>query len=162
MANINFTPDKAEADSMGAYTPLPKGKYEVMIVASELRDTRAGDGSYLSLQYTILSGDQTNRTLYQNYNIKNPNPMAVSLAHKALSALCFACGKGESVPDSEDLHNIPLMVDVVISRDGKNNDIKSYSKSNNAVSVQPAQEFVPVPPVGASTVDFAPDDSTPF
>ncbi len=47
----NFTFNAAEVAVTNSFDPIPAGTYQVMITGAEVKNTKAGGGSYLSLEY---------------------------------------------------------------------------------------------------------------
>ena len=136
--------DATTIDPMGSmsFEPLPDGDYEVMIVASQMKPTKAGTGAYLELKCQVVSGDYSGRFLWSRLNLKNPNSTAVEIAKRELSAICHAVGVLK--PKSKDeLHNIPLMVHVTKRPDGRGgetNEMRGWSakKTSATASVSTA------------------------
>lgn len=119
---------------------LPPGKYVVQIVESEMADTRAGNGQMLKLTFEVMYGEHERRKLWANLNLINPNPTAVEIAQRDLSAICHAVGKLQ-VNDSEELHFKPLMLTVAVQTidkktkqtlDKPRNEISGYAPVNGA------------------------------
>ena len=140
MANLNgFNAHEVEPST--SFDPLPAGKYLAVITASEMKPTKAGDGSYLELTFTVLEGPYKNRTLWARLNLDNPNATAVKIARGELSAICRAVGVMQP-RDSVDLHNLPLVVTVKLKkRDDTGeltNEVKGYAKKESAAG-QPQQ-----------------------
>jgi len=118
----------AEVEPNEAFTALPAGDYPVIIIASELKATKAGTGKYLELQLQVLEGTYQNRRLFDRLNLQNPSADAVRIAKGTLSAICRAVGVLEP-KDSAELHTKPLMatVKVVKDREGNNqNEVTGY------------------------------------
>ena len=129
---------------------LPAGTYECCIVESGMFPTKSGTGSFLKLTFEVVSGEYTGRKLFARLNLDNPSPTAVQIARGDLSAICRAVGV-MSPHDSEELHNLPLLVTVKVRHleDGDVNDIKSYApvKRAAAAAAQPASSApTSVPP----------------
>ncbi|MFN3612354.1 DUF669 domain-containing protein [Tepidimonas sp.] len=116
---------------------LPAGKYLAQIVSSEMRPTKDGRGQYLFLQLDILEGPFAGRKLFDRLNLVNDNPDTVDIATRTLSSICRATGQMQ-VKDSEQLHLIPLIVDVRVrppkGQYGESNSIR-YLPRNAAASV---------------------------
>jgi len=124
MANLgNF--DATTVDPTKPFELLPPGKYVVQIVASEMRVTKDGMGQYLWLELDVLEGDLMGRKVFDRLNLVNNNPSTVEFAQRTLSAICHATGRMQ-VQDSENLHLIPMLVDVRV-QPPKN----GYSESNS-------------------------------
>jgi hypothetical protein len=145
MANLNgFNANDVEPNT--AFEPIPAGKYLAAITASETKQTRNGDGSYLELTLTILEGDYQSRMLWARLNLDNPNATAVKIARGDLSAICRAVNVMQP-KDSTDLHNLPLVVNVKLKKRADNdeltNEIKGFEprqspETSNATSQKPA------------------------
>lgn len=138
MAKLGTTFDASSVDPTMPFEALPPGQYLVQIVASEMRPTRDGSGQYLWLELDVLDGDHKGRKLFDRLNLVNANPMAVEIAQRTLSAICHAAGKLQ-VQDSDELHLIPMMVDVKV-RPPKN----GYDASNK-IRYLPLEETSPQP-----------------
>ena len=129
MAALNFNAENVEPQQ--SFDALPPGRYEAIISESEMKDTKAGTGQYLQLTFTVVGGQHEGRKLWSRLNLVNPNATAVSIAERELSAICHCVGI--LVPqDSEELHDRPLIVDVIQELNPmsgqQTNRIKGYSK----------------------------------
>jgi hypothetical protein len=113
MANLGSTFDATGIEPVQAYEVIPPGKYLAQIVKSEMRVTKDGMGQYLWLELDVLDGPQKGRKLFDRLNLVNANPQTVEIAQRTLSAICHATGRMQ-VQDSEELHLIPLLVDVQV------------------------------------------------
>lgn len=102
-----------DVDPGQSFEPLPRGKYAAIIVASEVKETKKGDGQYLSLRFKIVEGDYENRTIFANLNMVNPSADAQRIARQQFSAICHATGV-LSPADTSELHGIPIMITVKI------------------------------------------------
>jgi hypothetical protein len=151
MANLNgFNANDVEPNSL--FEPIPAGKYLAAITASETKQTRNGDGSYLELTLSILEGDFKGRVLWARLNLDNPNATAVKIARGDLSAICRAVNVMQP-KDSTDLHNLPLVISVKLKKrvdnDELTNEIKGFepkqspgtsSTSSSQSSQKPASD----------------------
>jgi hypothetical protein len=115
MAQIGGTFNANTVEPAGSIEPLPPGRYTVMITDSDWVQTKAGDGHYLKLTFKVIEGDGINRLIWTNLNLDNPNPKAVEIAQRELSAICRACDVME-VEDSQQLHGIPMSAQVKIRK----------------------------------------------
>lgn len=135
MAQLGF--DATQVQPNEPFEVIPAGKYKVQIVASEMRPTKDGNGSYLWLELDILEGECQGRKLWDRLNLSNPNQQAVEIAQRTLSAICHATGKVK-VQDSEELHFIPMIATVRVRPAGNgydaSNEIRGYAPANGAVS----------------------------
>ena len=147
MANLgNF--NAQEVEPMAEFTPLPAGKYLVVISESEMKSTKAGNGTYLQFTFEILEGEFKGPHLWSRLNLNNPNETAVKIARAELSAICRAVGM-MAPNDSVELHNLPLVISVRCKKrkdtDEIVNEIKGYAKKDAATG-QPQQAQSSDPP----------------
>lgn len=129
MANLNF--DANEVEPSSPLDPIPDGNYTVVITQSEIKSTKSGTGSYLQLTFEVIDGPFKGRLLWVRLNLDNPNATAVQIARQELSAICRAVDVMKP-QDSEDLHNVPLDVDVRSKKRSDSNEftnvVKGYHK----------------------------------
>lgn len=152
MASLNFKASNIQFEERTApsYGPLPAGEYEAMIVKSETKTTKSGNGSYLELEMHVISGDHTGRRHWERLNLDNPSLQTVKIAEEQLARLCVALGLDE-VNDSEELHDKPFVAEFGIDKkDNTKNVIWSYRAISGA-PVSPAKLATPkAPPPPAS------------
>jgi hypothetical protein len=141
MASIGFAFDANSVQPSTAYEALPQGDYEVMIVDSNMEGNKAGTGQFLKLQLQVISGPRTNAVLFVRLNLDNPNPKAVEIAQRDLSAICHAVGVLQ-VTDSAQLHNRPFIAKVTVKDDpqyGLSNEVKGYKPMGQAQQPAPVR-----------------------
>lgn len=97
MANfLDFTDeeldDKAIPVSTGMPEPVPPGKYTLQCEKGEMTYTRAGTGVIFKVMMAILTGEFAGRTVWANFNVKNPSDQAVTIGISELKALVAAVG----------------------------------------------------------------------
>ena len=149
MAILNFNANEVEPSK--AFDPIPAGKYIAVITDSEMKETRAGTGRYLQLEFEITDGEYAGRKLWSRLNIENQNAEAVRLARADLSAICRAVNV-LTPSDSIDLHNLPLVIKVHCRKDKNTgeitNDIRGYESKAN---YKPEPKQAPATPTTAQT-----------
>ena len=153
MATLNF--NATEVTPSTTLEAIPAGKYQAVIVESELKMTKSGTGSYLELTFEIIAGEFAKRRLWARLNIKNSNPKAVEIAQRDLAAICYAVNVLHP-QDSSELHDKPLTVAVRCAKNQETgelqNEIKGYAAPVSVSSVQPAAPVAAAPksaPAGA-------------
>lgn len=119
MAQIDF--DATGVDPATPFEVLPVGKYAVIVSATEMKQTKAGDGYYLECEYTVTEGAHEGRRLWSRHNISNPNAKAEQIARQELSAICHAVGILK-VADSAELHDRPLVIEVGLEKNKQNGE----------------------------------------
>ncbi len=124
--------DATKIAPQGDRTPLPAGDYKMVIEKSEKKPTKNGNGHFLELVIKVVDGEHAGRMVWDRLNIWNANQTAAQIAASTLSAICHATGVMKPNA-SEQLHNIPMMVSVVVKeRDDKkgefSNEVKAYKR----------------------------------
>ena len=109
MAQLPNVFKPSEAKSM----TIPKCWVIASVVKSQVKDTNAKDGKYLSLSFKVQSGRYKGRMLFTNLNLVNKNETTVQIAEAHLKKMCEAVGI-EEMEDSVDLHGKPMGVKVDI------------------------------------------------
>lgn len=144
MANFNFNASTVEPMQPRSYGPLPAGDYEMIIVKSDVKPTKAGTGHYLELEMQVVSGEHSGRRHWERLNIDNPNKTAQDIAEAALASLCFAVGITD-MTDTMQLHDIPFIAHVEIDRkEPDRNRIMGYVNAGAAaVAAVPAKAAAP-------------------
>lgn len=143
MAYVGFNAENVEPQV--AFEPLPEGRYEVVIVDSDVKTTKAGTGRYLELKCEVISGDFKGRFLFGRLNTENPNEKAQQIGQAQLSALCRAVNVMH-INDSSELHNLPFAVKVVQKKREDNGEMTNEIKGYEPRDGKPAEK-----PVAAAT-----------
>ena len=151
MAELNF--NSANVEPQQSFEPIPKGWYDLLIEGVELKPTRAGTGSYLSLQLKVQGGEFNNRTGFDMITYSNPNAQAVEIGHRKLSALCRAVGIVE-LTSTDLLENriVAGKVGVRVDKTGEydpQNDVREYKSA--AAATAPVTGNVNTANAGAAT-----------
>ena len=137
-----------EVEPNSSFDPIPADKYVAMIVESEVKPTKTGNGSYLQFTFQILEGPYKGRLLWTRLNMDHPNQQTVQIARGELSAICRALGV-MTPNDSVELHNLPLVITVRCKKRADTgeitNEIKGYAKKE-AAKGQPQQAATNTPP----------------
>ena len=107
------------------YTPIPAGEYLAIITKSGYFQNKKQNGNMLRLEWKIQGGEANGRTLMDNLNLDNPNPIAVEIANKTLNSICKACAK-VGVQDSEELHGIPVKLTLGVKAANANNPARNH------------------------------------
>lgn len=138
MATFNFNANSVEPMQPRTYGPLPAGAYDMMIVKSDVKPTKAGTGHYLELEMQVIAGEHSGRRHWERLNVDNPNKQAEEIAKEALAALCFAVGVTD-MDDTVQLHDIPFVANIEIDRkDPERNRITGYLSAGVAPAAKPA------------------------
>lgn len=128
---------------------IPAGTYDAVIVESDYKANKKGNGHNLHLTLQLLNGKFQNRKLWDVLCVDNPSNVAQRIAQGSLSAICRAVGV-MNPNDSSELHNRPLKIVVKVGQDDIGNpqsQIAGYKArheggpaTNGAATAQPAQQ----------------------
>jgi len=144
MADLNGF-DANEVEPAGSFEPIPAGKYQAVITESEMVETKAGTGQFLKLTFQVIEGEYENRLVWARLNIENANEQARDIARGQLSAICRAVGVMKP-RSSDELHDIPLVIDVKCSKrkdtGDLTNEIKGFLPAGSAKSEPKAKATV--------------------
>lgn len=128
------------------------GEYEAMIIESEMKATKSGDGAYVQLKVQLKNG----RILFERLNIQNKNEKAVEIAYRTLKKICEAVGK-TSIKDTTELHNKKMLVVVEVEKgkpyekDGQMKDGRDQNTIKAYKSIQVGAEAGNASTAAAST-----------
>ena len=131
---------QAEDQAGGPYSLLERGDYPLVIVASELKTTRKGDGEYLKIELEaqqvemeVAQGHpRAGAKVWSNFNTQNPSAKAVEIGMQQLTRLVSAVGMQGFTHESE-LRGKSFMAEVVIEK-SKN---PAYEDSNRIYGFRP-------------------------
>ena len=144
MANLGmtFNPDEVEEDS---FEPKPKNRYLAQMIESKVEATKTGTGHKFNTTWEILDGAlQGQRFWINNINIVNQSPDAQRIGQQTLAKICNGAGTG-SVTDSEELHFIPMYVDVDIQPGKGEFGPKNIIRKCDPAGGHPGQAAKPAP-----------------
>lgn len=149
MPSFNFNAAAVEPQQPRQYGPLPAGEYEMMVVKSDVKPTKAGTGHYLELEMHVVSGEHSGRRLWERLNIDNPNKQAEDIAKAALAGLCSSLNITD-MTETEQLHDQVFIAHVEIDRkEPDRNRIVGYAAINQAPAPA-AKPAAPARPAAAA------------
>ena len=139
MASLSFNAEDIDiSEQRTKYDVIPEDHYKAVIIDSEMKPTRAGNGAYLNLKFEVIESQYAGKWIFARLNLENKNNQTVEIAQKELAHICRAIGK-KAIADSEELHHKPMTIKVVIAppRGGwdESNEIKAYSPVNAPAAV---------------------------
>ncbi len=133
--NIDFNQD---FDTGSDFLPLPEGTYGAKITKSEIKETKAGDGSYVNFELTLLGGKGVKgRKVFQMHMLTHPKPIVVNIGLGKLKELATALGLDyDNINDTADFHNKVVGVDLKIELNeeyGDKNIVKKYVEFDESI-----------------------------
>lgn len=160
--------DRNSEEPARGYEPLPPGKYPVQILKTEVKPTKAGNGSYLWLEMEIFDGPMKGRKVFSNLNLDNPNEQAVKIARKELSAILYAV-ELVTITHPDQLVNRWMYVSVRVKND--QNDVNGYYHPQDPVIIKylteqaskpaPTSQAAYAPPAAPAAAYAAPPAAAP-
>lgn len=139
MADININAN--EIDKTDNFDVIPAGDYKAVVIDSTLEQTKNKDGDYFKFKFQIIEGQYKDRLVWHNCTRQNKNAQAIAIGQKQLAQIMDACGKPVA-KRTEDLHNIPLIISLVVKTSeqyGAQNEIKKFRSVFGAAPVAAAQ-----------------------
>jgi len=133
MAHIgmSFTDEDLVSTGDGDFSPLPAGEYSVTIDGADLKQTKAGDGTYINLKMIVDGPTHTGRIVFSMLNIQNPSQKAEAIGRGQLGDILRILGiQAATFEDTDQLLGGQLCVKLAI-KEAKDpypagNDVKSY------------------------------------
>lgn len=110
MVQLNFNATQYDP-STGGGDVWEAGTYTVQITNSELKETKSKNGYFLALTLTCVDQHMAGRKLIARLNVQNPNPQAVEIAYRELSAISHVIGLLHW-QDTQQLHGRPFKIAV--------------------------------------------------
>lgn len=111
------------------YDPLPAGWYSATISEAEIKDTKQGNGKYISARFKIDGPTHEGRIVFLMLNIRNANPKAEEIGRRQLGDLLRALGI-KTLSDTDQLLGKSCAIKLAIEdkQDGyeAKNTIKAY------------------------------------
>ncbi len=137
-----FLDQEFNVDSMpvgtSGFDPLPDGWYTATISGAELKATKAGDGEYIAVKYTVTGPTHQGRVVFGNLNIKNPSQKAEEIGRQQLREVMLAIGLPK-VRDTDQLIGGQLSIKLSV-RTGEyaGNEVKGYKAIGGAPALAQA------------------------
>ena len=142
--------------STSNFEPLPEGWYNAAITGAEIKATKANDGKYIAVKYTITGPTHQGRVIFGNLNIKNASTKAEEIGRMQLGSIMRAIGLAK-VTDTDQLIGGNLSIKLVVKTgEYSGNEIKGYKALGGSAPAAVAP-FKPVgPAAGAPAAKTAP------
>jgi nitrous oxide reductase accessory protein NosL len=127
---MGFDASKVEPNTRSL---IPKGEYQAVIVSSEKKPTKAGNGHTLEIEIQIVDGDHKGQTLRTWLNLWNQSEQAKQIAQGTLSSICRAVNV-LTPQSSEQLHHKQLtaVIDVDTTGESPRNNVKGFKPRQSA------------------------------
>lgn len=136
-------------ESSGSFDPLPAGQYAACCIEAEAKDTKAGTGQYIRLTWEVLDEPYAGRRIWQNLNVRNPNPTAQEIGMKQLGEVCRAMGLVQ-IQDTDEFIGGNAILKLKIRKS------EEYGDSNDVLSVRAMEGSAAPAPAAASPGKKAP------
>ena len=139
MANLGTTFSRDELPVSQGFEPIPAGWYTATVTGAELKDTKAGDGQYINVQYTVLGPEYQGRVIFGLINIRNASTKAQEIGLSNLNSLMAAIGL-EKVQDTDQLIGHDCQIKVKVKGAVLNDDkSEKYPAGNDIAGWKPLE-----------------------
>ena len=169
---VNVEED-AKGFTESSFEVLPPGWYKVVIVGSEIVDTKKGaeqrdknlaaiergemplgsegKGVDRILNYTYEVQDGTGRTLTDRMLVNHTSDFAQEIGRKRNAKIALSCGHKGTLLRTEPLHGRPFEVKVIIEDFASTKHPGETSQSNKCTNYRPVQPPTGLTPVSSET-----------
>jgi len=145
MAHIgmSFTDEDLASTGDGDFPPLPAGEYSVTIDGADLKQTKAGDGTYINLKMIVDGPTHTGRIVFSMLNIQNPSQKAEAIGRGQLGDILRILGiQAATFEDTDQLLGGQMIVklaikDAVYETDDRGNKVEKYKAGNDVKAYKP-------------------------
>jgi hypothetical protein len=131
---------------------LPVGSYVVTCENAELKENKAGDGSYISCTFKIIEGNYEGRKVFHHFNIKNKSVKCVEIGLGQLKTFLRLSGKDPNSLDGP--HYLEGCVAVAV--------VKHQAAKDGYDAKAVVSYFKPHENGANLSTGFKADDSIPF
>lgn len=121
--------DFTDDDEVKGFEALPAGNYLATVYEAEVKETKAGTGTYIKVQFKIVDGEHENRRFFTNYNITNPNDEAQRIGRGQLKNMMSCAGVTDfKLEDVQNLIGMTMVVKLAFKTDnyGDGNEVRGY------------------------------------
>ena len=104
---------------------VPPGVYPAVVIESEWRPARSGDGRYVQTAFQMTEGEFKDRVVFDRHHVESASPSTVAIATRGFTALCAAVG----LPMTDDparLRNRGLLVTVGVRPRERGGDLVNF------------------------------------
>jgi hypothetical protein len=98
------------------FKPIVPGDYMVQVDNAEVKDTKAGDGKYISLTFKISTPGYAGRKLFKNFNIENKSERAQQIGLSELKGFMVTADMKPILQKPSDLIGRIVMARVRIGK----------------------------------------------
>jgi hypothetical protein len=131
------------------FEPLPEGWYNATIVNAEVKETKAGDGKFIAVKYTITGPSHQGRVVFGNLNIKNASTKAEEIGCQQLGDIMRAIGLAK-VSDTDQLIGGNLGIKLSLKTgEYAGNEVKAF-RALNGTAPAPVASFKAAGPSSAA------------
>tara|TARA_R100000541_G_scaffold46737_1_gene53880 strand:- start:32 stop:496 length:465 start_codon:yes stop_codon:yes gene_type:complete len=142
MALLDTRINLDDIEASEGYEALPAGTYPAMIADADVKDTKRGDGQYINVQFNITGATHSGRSVFANFNIRNPVQKAEEIGMQQLKQLTSAIGLKGELLDTQQLVGGSCEIAVVVKKSyeyGESNEVKRFLLASDASPVEKDQ-----------------------
>jgi len=157
MVELNFDATQYEPSTGGgAASVFETGMYDFVIVNTDRKMTKSGNGRMFVVTFSCFSPGFQGRILIDRFNVEHTSQEAMDIAKRELSALCYSVGVLQP-RDSSELHGRPLKISVdKVERTDRpgtyGNEVRGYFDHLGNPPVRGTQQYAAQPTSAPTTV----------
>lgn len=142
--------ENVQENDGGTFIVVPAGKYKMVIVGDQVKDTNAKTGKILLLKNQIVEGSFSGTIIDNILNIKNPSQVAERIGQGTLKRICRITGVPFPPPDTTFMYGKPF-IGTVGTKEFKSNTTGAMIKSNKIQAYNPIDSSLVAEPEKAKT-----------
>jgi hypothetical protein len=163
---MSFWNGESEEVLDSGFDPLPAGEYRVLVEEATGKPTKAGNGRYINVQYTVVDGRYTKRKLFHKFNTENPSEQARKIGRSVLKRFLHAVGLGTQRFETEiemcrAVANKTLYITVGVRKDNRTGEDENHIKMFGKKEEQLKSTGAPTPPPAKAAAGL-PNNDVPF
>ena len=152
MATLNFNCN--DAPKMDDFSPIPDGKYNAVIIESDLVGPNEKGTVQLKLVWKITSGQYEGRQVTAYFTYKCANATAEEIGHRQIGNVGEAVGV-PYIGDTEELHGREHIISVGTAKPNTNGKVYNEIKRCYPLGGAAAAVATPTPSAAPATVAAA-------
>lgn len=136
---------------------IEEGSYTLQVSKAEVKQTKAMNGSYIELEFNVISDNGSGAVLYDRFNVENANQKAVEIGLRQLKTFLVAAKGPVKFNDVQQLVGLTVNAYVVLVDNGfgERPEIKKYGPEGKTLTYHAKTKKVDAPnKIDASDVPF--------
>lgn len=155
MASLGQVFDVNDMPTGSTFEVLPEGWYQAAAGSAELKLTKAGDGQYIAVKWTIEGPSYQGRVVFGNITVRNPSSRAEDIGREQMGQLMRSAGMLRLM-DTDQIVGIRCEIKLKVREDKSG----QYGPQNDVVAFRAIEGATLPKPSVASTASAMPKPAT--